>query len=47
MVSAELFARMELLISQHTKRRAKYKVRGDATHRPFGGCNIFLFGDFL
>ena len=46
MISAQLLAQLEILVARVIRRRSPYKVRVDGTHRPFGGVNTMLFGDW-
>ena len=46
MVSAQLLGQLELLVSKVVRRRSLFKRRPDGTHRPFGGINVLLFGDW-
>ncbi len=46
MISAQLFAQLEILVSKVIRRRSVYKLRPDGSCRPFGGLNVLLFGDW-
>ena len=46
MISAQLLAQIEILVSRVVRRRSVYKLRPDGSCRPFGGVNVLLFGDW-